>query len=49
MSIRDLLAGYAATLPLFVFGCLSIERSGIGLKGAVGHSLVDLGWPKCGA
>lgn len=33
MSMRDLLAGYAVTLALFVIGCLVIERSGIGLKG----------------
>ena len=34
MSVRDLLAAYAVTLAPFVFGCLGIERSGIGLKGA---------------
>lgn len=33
MSMRALLAGYAVTLALFVFGCLVIERSAIGLKG----------------
>ncbi len=34
MSMRALLAGYAITLALFVFGCLLIERSAIGLKGS---------------
>jgi diguanylate cyclase (GGDEF)-like protein len=33
MSMRDLLAGYAVTLALFVVGCLVIERSSSGLKG----------------
>jgi diguanylate cyclase (GGDEF)-like protein len=33
MSMRDLLAGYAVTLALFVVGCLVIERNAPGLKG----------------
>ncbi len=33
MSMRDLLAGYAVTMALFVFGCLVIERNAPGLKG----------------